>query len=66
MIEGEIMKNYPPSIQGLRKDIKALETLFDEIVKKLRNTAMVKCHYDLVEGDLRDAVYSFKDECDTL
>lgn len=60
------MKNYPPSIQALKKDIKALDKLFDEIEGKLLSTAMTKPHYDLVEGELRDVVFGFKDRVEVL
>lgn len=60
------MKNYPPSIQALKKDVATLGKLFDEIVKKLRNTSMIKVHYDLVEQELRDTIYACKDDVDTL
>ena len=60
------MKKYPPLVISIKADIKALENCFAKITQRLRSSPMVKHDYDILEGDLRDAVYGFKDECDTL
>ena len=60
------MKYYPPHVKSIKADIKALELAFDKLTQRLRSTAMVKYDYDIVEGELRDTIYSFKDEVDTL